>query len=100
MHRSNLLFDVFILSTLSLSLEAISVLRSYFAFLKNIVSMLFAKFVVWQELSRLLKLNIICGSEVISVLFYSDFKSHLSPFCAVEQGLLFRKRTQNFIKIW
>ena len=62
--------------------------------------MLVAKFAVWQELSWLLKLNIICGSEVIAVLFYSDFKSHLSPFCAVEQGLLFRKRTQNFIKIW
>lgn len=78
-----------------------SVLRSYFTFLKNIVSTLVAKFVVWQELSWLLKLNIICGSEVISLLFYSDFKSRLSPFCAVEQGLLFRNLfVQDFIKIW
>lgn len=43
--------------------------------------MLVAKFVVWQELSWLLKLNIICGSEVISVLFYSDFKSRKSILC-------------------
>ena len=58
-----------------------SVLRSYFVFLKNIVSILVAKFVVWQELSWLLKFNIICGSEVISVLFYSDFKSRKSILC-------------------
>ena len=50
--------------------------------------MLVAKFVVWQELSWLL--SIIYGSEVIPVLFYSD-SNHISPFCVVEQGLLFRK---------